>query len=75
MDILCEGLLSFPINRTTSSPWVRTMWGETRALTQQLRTEGAPKLLLAHHTHPPVGVMLTSPGWLPVWKEAGKLLP
>lgn len=50
MDVLCEGLLNLPINKITSSTWVRTMRGETSALTQQLSTGGNPTLLLAHRT-------------------------
>ena len=74
MDVLCEGLLNLPINKITSSTWVRTMRGETSALTQQLSTGENPTLLLAHHTlllgswHPP------PPGQLFVWREIGKLV-
>lgn len=49
MDVLYEDL-NLPINKTASSTWVRTMRGETSALTQQLSTGENPTLLLAHHT-------------------------
>ena len=48
-DVLYEDL-NLPINKTASSTWVRTMRGETSALTQQLSTGENPTLLLAHHT-------------------------
>lgn len=68
MEILSEGFPAFPLAEPPPPAWIRTVERETFALTQQLGSERSPTLLLALHTVL-LGVVFSSPGWLPAWKE------